>query len=267
MKIAVLQLNSGDNFKKNLASIVQMIDRAAQNEAELIVLPENFLFFGAEEIKLTQADQIEKTLNETFTNISVQHKLHILAGGYPSLVKNKVYNRAKLFSNTGIEWQYDKIHLFDILNIDTVKYQESKSTMAGTIVPEPFILKNLKVNAAICYDLRFPELFREMSRDKNLDVLIITAAFTYETGKAHWETLLKARAIENQCYVIAAAQCGQHPLGRKTWGHSMVIDPWGNIVAEAAQEIGIIYADLSLAQVQEVRTSFPALEHRKIFDQ
>ena len=158
--------------------------------------------------------------------------------------------------------RYDKVHLFDVrIPLGEESYSESAFTQPGN---EPLVLATPwgKVGIAVCYDLRFPEQFRAMSAE-GLDLLLLPAAFTVPTGRAHWEILLRARAIENLCYVAAAAQTGQHPGGRATWGHSLIVDPWGQVLADAGVSVGIATADMDRQRLERLRAEFPVLQHRR----
>ena len=198
-----------------------------------------------------------------------QHGIYLIGGTIPmvSPEPDKVYNTTLVFDPQGEQVaRYDKIHLFGFSN-GSETYQESRSILAGTR-PVSFeaaegeqsgASAHFSVGLSICYDLRFPELYRSL---KPVDLLVVPAAFTYTTGSAHWEILLRARAIENQCYVLACGQTGHHPNGRHTWGHSMLIDPWGKIVAQRDDGEGVIAGELDCELIRRIRQNLPALQHR-----
>ena len=266
LAVACIQLNSGDDLQANLLRAANLIRKAAEAGCGLALLPENFSFMGAtEEAKFEIAETQESSSVLEF--LSEQARMHNMAivGGSILLQyvgNNRVRNCSPAFSAEGeLLAYYDKIHLFDaILPHET--YSESNTVESGS-QPKMVEMGNWKLGLSICYDLRFPKLYRHYSAH-DCNILTVPAAFTVPTGKAHWETLLRARAIENQCYVLAAAQYGNHPGERKTWGHSMIIDPWGKVLAEMENEEGFITAEISLDRVKEVRSILPALTHRRL---
>ncbi|MES2207041.1 MAG: carbon-nitrogen hydrolase family protein [Pseudomonadota bacterium] len=260
---AALQMTSIDNIDRNLEQADQLLNAAQQAGAELAVLPEYFGWISARDTdKLQFAENEGHGRVQDFLKLAAQrYQLWIVGGTLPihSPTTNKVYNRCIVVNPQGeIVTHYDKIHLFG-LNNGEEKFCESNTIEAGnTPVSAPTPWGNLGLS--ICYDLRFPELFRALLP---FNILALPAAFTFTTGSAHWNTLLRARAIENQCYVIASAQTGTHPGNRKTFGHSQIIDPWGNILACEPEKIGIVTATLNLQKNQEVQNLLPALQHRR----
>ncbi len=221
---------------------------------------------GADESeKLSVAE--EKNSSSILAYLSNQARKHgiIIIGGTVPLKgssNGKIRNSCPVFSAEGeLIALYDKMHLFDA-DLNGKEYYESATVEAGA-APESASIDGWKIGLSICYDLRFPELYRHYS-SIGCNMLTIPAAFTVPTGKAHWEVLLRARAIENQAYVIAAGQSGMHPGDRKTWGHSMIIDPWGDILATLGDEEGIITAELSHSKVKKIRAALPALKHRRV---
>jgi nitrilase len=261
-----VQLCASDNLQANLDHAAELIAEAAKAECELLLLPENFSFMGAnEQAKFDIAEAQESSSVLAFlSDQAKQHRMAIIGGSV--LLRytgnNRVRNCCPVFSSTGeMLAYYDKIHLFDA-ELPNERYRESDTVESGS-QPKEFALDAWKVGLSICYDLRFPELYRHYS-SAGCNILTVPAPFTVPTGKAHWETLLRARAIENQCYVLAAGQYGTHPGGRKTWGHSMIIDPWGKVLAELEDGEGIITAELSLGRVKEIRECLPALNHRRL---
>ena len=261
-----IQLSAGDNLQANLDHAASLMGEAAGAGSNLVLLPENFSFMGAtEEAKFDIAEPQESSSVLDF--LSEQARMHNMAiiGGSILLQyvgNNRVRNCCPVFSAEGeLLAYYDKIHLFDAV-LPNEKYSESNTVESGS-QPKMAEIDGWKLGLSICYDLRFPELYRHYSAH-DCNILTVPAAFTVPTGKAHWETLLRARAIENECYVLAAAQCGDHPGGRKTWGHSMIIDPWGKVIASLDDDEGIITAELSPTKVREVRETLPALTHRRL---
>lgn len=264
LHVAAIQLKSQPDLNHNLAEIYKWVEQAAEKNAELICLPENFAFMGDEKERLRQADEISKRVDEQLSEWAQKAGVTILAGGYPVLAENgKVFNRSALFSKNGeIVATYDKMHLFDVSLSKKETYIESDMVQPGReVVVEDLPESGFKIGLSVCYDIRFPELYR-MQAAKGANVLTVPAAFTRPTGEAHWEVLLRARAIENQCYMIAPAQTGKHGKKRETFGHSMIIDPWGKILTEAETEPGIITAELEISALEDVRKKLPSLNHR-----
>ncbi|MEI6611234.1 carbon-nitrogen hydrolase family protein [Polynucleobacter sp.] len=268
LKVASIQMVSTPVLKDNMATATMLIKAAAEDGANLVVLPEYFCLMGLKDNDKVHAREAfgNGPIQEELAAIAKRNEIYLVAGTIPLEAKdpNKVLNTMLAFNPDGQRiGRYDKIHLFGF-QTSTERYQESETIEAGN---EPGILK-ISVNGqdwtfglSICYDLRFPELYRALGQ---VDCHIIPAAFTYTTGKDHWEILLRARAIENQCYVLASAQGGKHQNQRRTWGHSMLIDPWGSILADLPEGEGFISGVLSKDKLNEVRSKLPALAHRKL---
>ena len=238
MKIAAIQMNTGDDVEKNVERALFLIERA---NAELIVLPEVFSH-------ITRYD--DGTILPRIQGKAAEKGCWI-AG---SLLREK-YNTAFLINPGGkIHALYRKIHLFDVPGLGS----ESSYMKAGNEIVTTD-MNGFRIGFAICYDLRFPELFRA----QEVDLFIVPSAFSAKTGQDHWEVLVRARAVENLAYVIAPNQEGDHPNGTKTWGHSMIVDPWGKVLAQASR-VGVIEAEISRETIEEVRRSLPALQHRKL---
>jgi nitrilase len=264
MKIASVQMISGPEVRPNLATAARMVGEAAATGARLVALPEYFPLIGAtEEARLNARETgghgpIQDFLAET----AKEHGIWLVGGSIPLTARDpcKLLNSCLVFDDQGRQVaRYDKIHLFGFTKGEE-HYDEAATIEPGdkvVTVDTPIG----RVGLAICYDLRFPELFRAMGP---VDLLILPAAFTDTTGRAHWETMLRTRAIENQCYLMASAQGGQHPTGRMTHGNSMIIDPWGDILARMDKGEGVVAAELDAARIAEVRASLPALKHRKL---
>ena len=264
LKVAAVQMVSAASLNQNLDAAAKLIAQAAQEGAQLIGLPEYFCLFGRKETdKLDIAEQPGTGPIQTFLSETArQHNIWLSCGSMPLVSSDsaRVLNTQLIFDPSGKQIaRYDKIHLFGFTR-GTESYDESRGILAGdTIcrVDTPVI----NLGLSICYDLRFPEYFRALGP---VDILVLPAAFTATTGEAHWEVLLRARAIENQCYVIASAQGGRHETGRKTWGHSMIIDPWGEILSVLPTGEGWVCADFNRQRLETVRHRLPALKHRRI---
>jgi nitrilase len=268
LKVASIQMVSSADIKENLATASRLIKAAADSGAKLITLPEYFCLMGLKDTDKVQARENigSGPIQEQLASIAKEHGIFLVAGTIPLVAKdlNKVLNTTLVFDPNGLSiGRYDKIHLFGF-QTKTERYQESETIEPGDI---PSIIKISTDQEAwtfglsICYDLRFPELYRALGQ---VDCHIIPAAFTYTTGKDHWEILLRARAIENQCYVLASAQGGIHQNQRRTWGHSMMVDPWGHVLADLPEGEGFISGVLSKEKLKEVRSQLPALAHRKL---
>ena len=266
MKVAAIQMVSGTSVQANLDSARSLLEQAAQAGAELAALPEYFCLLG-------QRDSDKLTVREPFGQGPIQDflaraarecGLWIVGGTLPLVAADDahVLNTSLVFSPTGERIaRYDKIHLFKFDN-GRERYDESRVIESGS---ETAVLalrdrdgQDWRIGMSVCYDLRFPELYRAL----RADVLLVPSAFTYVTGEAHWELLLRARAVENLAYVIAPAQGGVHENGRRTWGHTMVVDPWGNVMGQREQGPGLVMADLDRERQARMRAQLPALEHR-----
>jgi deaminated glutathione amidase len=269
MKIAAIQMVSTGILQDNLQQAATLLAQAAAQGAELAVLPEYFCLIG-------QHDADKLAIQEPFGSGPIQQFLAdtaratgmwIVGGTLPltATQADRVFNSTLVFDPNGLcAARYDKIHLFRFDN-GTERYDESRVLERGA-TPTRFALPSKdghtwQVGLSVCYDLRFPELYRSYSGE-GVDLLLVPSAFTHTTGKAHWEVLLRARAIENLAYVAAAAQGGVHPNGRHTWGQSIAIDPWGKVLADLPQGAGVVQADLSADALPQLRGQLPALEHR-----
>lgn len=261
-RVAAIQMVSDPDPQKNFQVAHRLIAEAVDGGAQLVLLPEYWAIMGMREgDKLAHAEREgQGPIQDLLSNLAREHKVWVLGGTLPmvSTIDGKVLNSMLIYAPDGSRVQrYDKIHLFSFAR-GTESYDESRTIEAGSMVGTvelPFG----RVGLSVCYDLRFPELYRSMG---DCALIVVPAAFTYTTGKAHWEILLRARAIENQCYVLAAAQGGTHPNGRRTFGHSMLIDPWGEVLSVLTEGEGYVIGDIDLARMAEVRSSLPALKHR-----
>ena len=269
LRIAAVQLNSGDDKAANLAAAEAAITRAAAAGARLVVLPELWTYLGPSAGNRANAEPVPGPATMRLAALAYRHALILHGGSLLELADDasddaKPYNTAILFDANGRQIAtYRKIHLFDAApRDDAPPYQESATMAAGdTIVTAE--VGGLRLGLATCYDLRFPELFRALAL-LGAEVLLLPAAFTRETGRDHWEPLIRARAIENGCYIVAAGQVGAFPPGRMAHGHSMIVDPWGRVLAEADGEApGNIMAEIDTARVAEVRRRIPSLTNRR----
>jgi deaminated glutathione amidase len=266
MKIAAVQMVSTPEVDRNLAAASHLVAQAAEAGARLVALPEYFCLMGQrddDKLAIAEADgdgPIQAFLAET----ARRHGIWLIGGTLPirAQAADRVRNACCVYSPTGERVaRYDKIHLFAFDN-GRERYDEGRVLEAGN-EPVAFDAEGFRVGLSVCYDLRFPELYRALMQPA-CDLLVVPAAFTYTTGQAHWELLLRARAVENQCHVLASAQGGLHENGRRTWGHSMVIDPWGELLAVQAEGPGIAVADAALDRRNAVREQLPALAHRRL---
>jgi deaminated glutathione amidase len=263
-KVAALQMASGPNVAGNLSEARRLIENAVAQGARLVVLPEFFSIMGMKEDDMVAVrEQIGSGVMQSFlAEMARKHRIWVVGGSIPVVANapNKVRNTCLVYDDHGEQVaRYDKIHLFN-LDLGNEHYHEANTIEAGNqvvVVDSPFG----RIGLAICYDLRFPELFRAM---KNVDIVVLPAAFTATTGKMHWETLVRARAIENLTYVIAAAQGGYHVNGRETHGHSMIVDPWGRVLDELPRGSGVVLAEVNPSYQASLRASLPALTHRTL---
>jgi deaminated glutathione amidase len=272
LRVGAVQMCSTDDLPSNLAVVRSLTARAAADGAKLVVLPECFSFLGRREgDKLPIAETLDGTgpVLTTLRELATKHGIHIVGGGTPEVVPGDVartYNTAVVISPAGdLLARYRKIHLFDVDIPNGAVLKESDATAPGSdlVVVD---IDGAKVGVSICYDLRFPELYRRLVKDRGADVLLVPAAFTAHTGAAHWHLLLRARAVENQAWVVAAAQHGKHNEKRESYGHSLVVDPWGTIVAEQPTGDGVILSNLDGETVAKRRTQMPCLGHAVLWN-
>lgn len=267
-RVACVQLASGPNVSANLMEVERQIAMAVQQGAGLVVLPENFAIMGkTEAAKLEVREQPGAgPIQEFLAQQADRHGIWLVGGTVPLVASDpgKVRAACLLFNDRGEQVaRYDKIHLFDVeLEQNSERYTESETIEPGsdTVVADtPFG----RLGLAVCYDLRFPELFRSML-DEGMELVALPSAFTAVTGSAHWELLVRARAVENLCYVIAAAQGGYHVNGRSTYGHSMIVDPWGGVLGQLATGTAVVTAELDRDRLERIRRTFPAIQHRSL---
>jgi predicted amidohydrolase len=268
LRVAAVQLNSRADLFANLQSCGRLVAQAADRGASLVVLPENFAYLGAEGGRRELAERVGDTgapIQQALSQLARDCALTLVAGGFPEVSQDprRPFNTCVVFSPAGqVMASYRKLHLFDVELADGTVLRESAACTAGdapVVVPVgPFHL-----GLSICYDLRFPELYRALV-DRGADVLLVPAAFTRQTGRDHWHVLTRARAIESQSWLVAPNQWGSHPQGRTSYGHTVIIDPWGTVVAQCSDRVGILVADLDQALVSHVRNRLPSLRHRRL---
>lgn len=273
VKISAIQLNSTPNVEQNIQTIANQLAKLTQTSnvegvEHIVVLPECCLFFGVSDqaqLSLAQRSKSHNELQLSLSQLAKQYKVTLIGGTIPIITDggNKFTNTSCAFNSLGeLITTYDKIHLFDVNVADNAKtYCESRYTQAGNkvcIAKTPLAT----IGLSVCFDIRFPFLYQRLS-ELGADIITVPSAFTRVTGKVHWQTLLQARAIENQVYIIAAGQEGVHANGRETWGHSMIISPWGDILSCIEQGEGIITSDFIPSEIQKIRTSMP-LKHALI---
>ena len=263
---AAVQLTSTSDPETNFSAAEEQIDLAARRGAELIGLPENFAFIGEPEQRLAIASTLADQASQFLITMARRYQVVILGGGFPVPVGDgaHTWQRAQLVGRDGqVLASYDKIHLFDVDLPDGSSYRESSSFMPGSSPPPVVDVPGLcRVGVSICYDVRFPELYRHLV-GAGAELLMIPAAFTAFTGKDHWQVLLQARAIENTAYVLAPAQTGSDVGRRFSHGHSMVIDPWGTVLADAGVSQGAAVAPVDLDHLARIRSQMPCLQHRR----
>ena len=261
IRIGIAQLNSQGDKQSNLLVAESLIKRLAQAGSRLVLLPEHFDFIGPDQEKPQQAESLEgSSCLSRLRELAAGLNLYLHVGSFLEKDGDKIFNTAVVFDPTGeIIAKYRKIHLFDVEVPGGRVYRESDTISAGseTVL---FRIDDFIFGMATCYDLRFPELFRNLVM-KGANVLLLPAAFTLRTGKDHWELLLRARAVENQCWVAAAGQWGKAGPDHDSFGRSMVVDPWGLVIAQAVDDVSTITAELDMARLQEIRASFPVLDH------
>ncbi|HUN69978.1 MAG TPA: carbon-nitrogen hydrolase family protein [Burkholderiales bacterium] len=264
VRVAAVQMVSAPEVAPNLEAAARLVAAAAAAGARLVALPEYFCILGRQEtdkVKVREADGAGP-IQDFLAAAARKNRVWLVGGTIPlvSQDENKVRNACLVFDDEGRRVaRYDKIHLFG-LDLADQRFDEARTIEPGE---QPVALDTPfgRIGLSVCYDLRFPELYRAAGP---VDAWFAPSAFTAVTGAAHWELLVRARAVENQCYVIAPAQGGLHPNGRRTHGHSMIVDPWGEVLASRAEGEGVVLAELNAARIAEVRQSLPALQHRRL---
>ena len=284
MKIAALQMVSTPDVAHNLDTTHRLVAEAAAAGAELVALPEYFCLLGqrdSDKLGVAEHDG-EGPIQQALSQAAKRHGVWLVGGTLPMRLADapagpatRVRNACCVYAPDGSRAaRYDKIHLFAYDN-GRERYDEARVLEAGStpvafdMLPDTLVggadaEPPLRVGLSVCYDLRFPELYRELMRQAPCDLLCVPSAFTYTTGRAHWELLLRARAVENQCFVLAPAQGGTHENGRRTWGHSMLVNPWGEVLAVLPEGEGVVIAEMDLSRLAAVRAQLPALAHRRL---
>lgn len=267
-QVAAIQMNSSSKIEENLDQARQLIDIAVTRGAGMVVLPENFAIMPATESQRLQAAEPEGRgeIQEFLQDQAKFHHIWVVGGTLPIKTSDpeRVRSSCCVYDTEGRRVaRYDKVHLFDVNLTNGESYLESAYIEPGdrsVVANTPFG----SVGLTICYDVRFPELYRKLV-EAGARLLLVPSAFTKSTGEAHWRVLLRARAIENQSYLVAPAQCGEHDNGRSTYGYSMIVDPWGEVIAELADGPGVIMAEIEVNRLTKIRDNFPSLSHRRSF--
>jgi predicted amidohydrolase len=265
MRVAVCQLNARDDRAHNLVVARDLLERAAAAGADLAVLPEYVDYLGPGD-RTPKPEGVDGEFARYFADAARELGIWVHAGSFHETGPGdgRTHNTSLVLDRDGVlRATYRKIHMYDVEIPGRVSYHESQSVAPGadTVVAD---VDGVRVGLSICYDLRFPELYRRLAVQGRAEVLVVPAAFMMHTGRDHWEVLLRARAIENQCYVLAAGQIGDHDPGRTCFGRSMIIDPWGTVVAQAPDTVGITVADLDLQRLAEIRRDLPSLANRRL---
>lgn len=267
--VGAVQMCSRDELGENLTAVRRLTAEAATRGAELVVLPECFAFLGRNERdKLSIAEELDDSrpgpVLEALLDLASTHRVHIVGGGMAERVagdERRTYNTAVVVApEAGVIAAYRKIHLFDVDIPGGATLRESDGTARGD-APLVVPIGPARVGVSICYDVRFPELYRRMAIEQGAEILLVPAAFTAHTGRAHWHLLLRARAVEDQCWVVAAAQWGRHNERRESFGHTLIVDPWGTVVVEQPAGDGVVVHALDGASLVKTRTQMPCLEH------
>jgi len=262
---AAVQMTSGADRARNLETAVRLVHLAADRGASLVGLPENWAFMGGAAELIAGAETLDGPTLAAVRAVARERRIHVLAGSIAERVDipGKVANTSALISTDGeLVASYRKIHLFDVAIPDGAHYAESETVVPGDR-PVVAATELGRIGLTVCYDLRFPELYRQLSA-AGAEVLSVPSAFTLYTGKDHWEVLLRARTVENQAYVLAPAQQGRHSANRLTYGNAMVVDPWGVVLARCADGEGVCVAPVSRGRLEQVRRELPALSHRRL---
>lgn len=270
MRLAAIQMCSGKEVDRNLERAVALVNRAADEGADVVALPENFALMGSDRERAQAAQDLDGIVLEELGRVAKERSVLLLAGTVLECSRDEAdprpYNTSVLFDRLGSPIAvYRKMHLFDVSLPDGVPYRESEWVRPGD---EPVVafVEGVGFGLSICYDLRFPELYRLLAY-RGARVVFVPSAFTVETGKDHWMPLTRARAIENQVYIVAPAQFGRHESGRITYGHSIIVDPWGTVLAQAPQKESVLWADADFGYLEELRSRVPVAKHarRRIF--
>lgn len=263
MRVACVQMQSGTDWLQNFLHVTHYVQEAADAGVQLVLLPENVLLMGGSTAKKKELAKAYANVVDCFSQLAAQYHVYVIVGSVIVPWQDRYVNRCLVFCDQGqLVSMYDKMHLFDA-TVGSESYCESDLFYAGE-QPISMDVGAWKFGLSICYDLRFPELYRHYMME-GCQVLCVPAAFTAATGLAHWEPLLRSRAIENQCYVLASGQWGKHADGRQTWGHSMIIDPWGRILDEKEEGLGLVVADMNKHVLTHIRQNLAVGQHRRLF--
>ncbi|MGB3384324.1 MAG: carbon-nitrogen hydrolase family protein [Marinomonas sp.] len=273
LRIAAIQLTSVADWSTNLEMVKKWVGLAAQDGARLVVLPENVFLFDGKAMRGLADSEAQAVILSAVRELAIQNSIYLVVGSHPSASRpngdcvenNRVRQSCLVFSPDGeLVKRYDKIHLFDVaVNDKAGAYKESASIEPGDIETQIIDVDGFKVGLSICYDLRFPELYRALSK-AGAEILLVPAAFTYVTGKAHWSTLLAARAIENQCFVLGVNQCGWHNETRQTYGHSVLFSPTGESLSHLEEAPGYFVCEIDDSSLIECRERMPCMSHRRL---
>ncbi|MFP8878776.1 MAG: carbon-nitrogen hydrolase family protein [Myxococcota bacterium] len=267
MRVALIQMTSTDDVASNLDAARRWVSAAVESGAEFVGLPENFAFLRREGKPIPCAQSLDGEIITAVRELARQHQVWILAGTFAERIEGNdlLYNTSVLIAPAGnVEAVYRKIHLFDVDLSDSGGgvFAESATFAPGDEVVVA-TTEFGSIGLSVCYDVRFPELYRQMATRGTL-FITVPSAFAPQTGKDHWDVLLRARAIENQAFVLAPAQCGQHSEDRASYGRSMIVDPWGIVLAQGNDEPGLVVADCDIDQLERIRANLPALQHRRL---
>ena len=274
VKVSIGQMCATDSIEANIKYIESMVSKAADIGSRMLFLPENAIFMGRSPTEsIAMAESIgdpNGIIHSRIARLAKENDMWISIGGFQERTEaypeSKVHNCHVLLDNNGeVKATYRKVHLFDV-DIETVRLQESSFTLAGSSLVSCENTPIGTIGLSVCYDLRFPEMYQKLRFDHGADVILIPAAFTVPTGQAHWECLLRARAIETQCYVIAAAQCGKHNEKRSSYGHSLIVNPWGEVVGrmegDEQNDPGLVTVEVDAGLIEDVRRKMPVAMHR-----
>ncbi|MEW2445046.1 carbon-nitrogen hydrolase family protein [Micromonospora marina] len=265
MRVAVCQLNARDDRAANLAAAEALLVRAAAAGADLALLPEYVDYLGHAD-RMPPAEPVDGTVGRFFAETARRLGMWVVAGSFHEAGPDpaRTWNTSLVFDREGaLAAAYRKIHLYDVEIPGRVSYRESASVAPGD-KPVVVDVEGLRVGLSICYDLRFPELYRQLATDGDAELLVVPAAFMMHTGRDHWEVLLRARAIENQCFVAAAGQTGDHDPGRTCFGRSMVVDPWGTVLSQVGDGPGLAVTEIDLERLRTIRSELPSLANRRL---
>ena len=262
MKIALIQITVGSDLDENFEKSKKFLEESLNSNPDFILFPECFLYLSSKSKIVIEMSHVSI---KYYKNFSKMNKVYLLLGSLPITENNKLFNRSILINPDGnIISMYDKIHMFDIILKNGESYKESDFYSPGNELKMTDVL-GYSVGHSICYDLRFPKMYRALAK-KGAHIIVIPSAFTYTTGKVHWHTLIKARAIENGVFILAPNQWGVNNENRATYGHTLIVDPWGEILAEADESEMIVTSELNLNKVQECQNAIPVLDNDRNFD-